>query len=44
MSAWFLDSELLTCFLSSSLFGFLWPHKWAVCLSFDVAQAFQHDM
>ena len=31
-------------FLSSSLFSFLWPHKWVACLSSDVAQAFQHDI
>ena len=23
---------------------FLWPYKWAACLSFDVAQDFQHDI
>ena len=40
MSAWFLDSELSTCFYHLVCLVF----EWAACLSCDVAQAFQHDI
>ena len=30
--------------INSKFVWFFGPHKWVVCLSFDVAQVFQHDM